>query len=144
MHNIQYVSGSGESCKYCCKCVDKIDKNNYFTVSKSSYGSLIWRENVLQNSKPVTYDKFQQAEQENKRNWKHLQGTAISINEVWHHILKYPEVITNLNFVMIKKHLLETRTGKSKQNLDNPININFTQYDDNVTNNSKIETTAFY
>ena len=57
----------------------------------------------LHNTKHVTSDKVQQAEQEKKRNWKHRQGTVISINEFWHHILKYPELITNLNLVIIQR-----------------------------------------
>ena len=32
------------------------------------------------NTKRVTSDKFQQEEQEKKRNWKHLPGTVISVN----------------------------------------------------------------
>ena len=91
----------------------------------------------LHNNKRVTSDKFQQAEPEKKINFKHLQGKFISINEFWHQILKYPEVIININFVMIQKNLLETRTGKSPRNIDNPTNKNFTQSDANVNNNSE-------
>ena len=61
----------------------------------------------------------------------------MSVNEVWDHILKYPEVITYLNFVMIQKTSLEKRTGKSLKNTENPTNNNFTQYDANDTNNPK-------
>ena len=89
------------------------------------------------NTKPVTSDKSQQVEQERKQNWKYQQGTVISVNESWHQILKYPEVITNLNLVMIQKTSLETRTVKSLRNPDNPTTNNFTQYDANVTNNPK-------
>ena len=96
-------------------------------MSTSAYGGLIRRDIVLHNTKRVTSDKFQQAEREKKRNGKHPQGAVISISEVWNHILKYPEVITNLNFVMIQKNSLVTRTGKLLQNTDNPTNNNFTQ-----------------
>ena len=137
MKNIQRVNGSGGLCKYCYKYFGKIDKNNYFTVSTSAGGSLIRRAIGLHNTQRVTSYKVQQAERDNKQNWKHPQGTVISVIEVWHHILKYPEVITNLNFVMIQTTSLETRTGKSIQNPDNPINNNFTQSDANVTNNSE-------
>ena len=51
--------------------------------------------------------------------------------------MKYPEVITNLNFVIILTISLESRTGKSLQNNDNSTNNNFTRSDANVTNNSK-------
>ena len=106
-------------------------------MSKSTDGSLIQLACFLKNTKHVTSDKVKQAEQDNKRNWKHTQGKVISINEVWHHILKYPEVITNLNFVIIQTTFLETRTRKSLQNPDNLTNNNFTQYDANVINNIK-------
>ena len=59
---------------------------------------------------------------------------SISINEVWHHILKNLENITNMNFVMIQKTSLETRTGESLWNPDNITSNNFTQSDYNVTN----------
>ena len=88
-------------------------------MSTSADGILIRRAICFHNNKRVTSDKFQQEELEKKLNWKHPQGTVISFNEVWHHILKYPEVITNLNFYMIKTTWLETRTGKSLQNTDN-------------------------
>ena len=91
----------------------------------------------LHNIKRVTSDKVQKSEREKKLNWKHPQGIVISINEVWHHIFKYPEVITNLNFVMIQKTQLDTIIGKSLQNTDNLTNNNFTQSDTNVTNNSR-------
>ena len=43
MHNIQRLSISGRSWKYCCKYVGKIKKNNYRKVSTSADGSLIRR-----------------------------------------------------------------------------------------------------
>ena len=67
MHNIQCLSGSGGSCKYCCKYIGKIEKNNYCTVSTSADGSLIQRAIFLRNTNCVTSDKFQQAEQEKKK-----------------------------------------------------------------------------
>ena len=36
-----------------------------------------------------------------------MQGTVISVNEVWHHVFKYPEVITNMSFVMIQTNFLK-------------------------------------
>ena len=107
------------------------------TVSTSAYGSLIRHAIVLHNTKCVTSDKFQQVEWYNKRNRKHPQGTVISINEIWHHILKYPEVMNNLNFFIIQTTSLETRTGKSLQNPDNPTNNHLIQSDANITNNPK-------
>ena len=129
MQNIQYLSGSGGPRKYCCKYVGKIDKNNYFTVSTSADGRFIWCASCLKNTKRVTSDKVKQAKLEKKRNCKHPQGTFISV------ILKYPEVITYLNFIMIQTDLLEKRTGKSLRNIDNPKKKMFTQSDANVTNN---------
>ena len=63
------------------------------------------------------------------------QGTVISVNEVWNNSFNYPEIITNLNFVMIQKTSSETRTEKSLRNPENLTNINFSQSDANVTNN---------
>ena len=89
----------------------------------------------LHNTKRVTSAKVQQAEQERKWHRKHPQETVISVREFWYHILKYPEVINNLDFVMIQTTSLETRTGESLWSSDNQTNNNFTKFDDNVTNN---------
>ena len=106
-------------------------------MSISADGSLIRHANILHNNKHVTSDKFQQEEREKKSNWKHMQGTVISFNEVWRQILKHLEVITHLNFSSIQITSLESRTGKSQQNPDNTTKKNFTQYDANVTNNDE-------
>ena len=90
IQNIQCLSGSGGSCKYICKYVGKIEKNNYWKVSTSADGSFIGRAIFLQNAKHFTSNKSQQSELDNKCNRKHPQGTVISFNEVWHQILKYP------------------------------------------------------
>ena len=87
--------------------------------------------------KPVTSNKAQQSEREKERNRKHPQVTVISVNEFWHHTLKYTKIITNLDSLMIQITLLESRTVKSLQKNDSYTNNNFTQPDANVTNNSK-------
>ena len=63
----------------------------------------------MHNIKCVTSDKPQQEEREKKQNWKHPQGIFISVNEVCHHILKYTEDFTNLNFVMIQTTSLKKK-----------------------------------
>ena len=106
-------------------------------MSTSEYGSLIRRAIILHHTKCVTSDKVQQAERDKKHNCKHPQGTVISVDEVWYHVLKNPEVITNLNYVMIQTTSLESITGKSLQNPENSTYTNFTQSDANATNNSE-------
>ena len=87
-------------------------------------GSLIQHAIILHNTRRVTSNKVQQSEREKKLNWKLPQGTFIIINEVWHHILNYSEVITHLNIFKIQTTSLETRNRKSLQNPDNPTNKN--------------------
>ena len=70
---------------------------------------------------------------------KLTQGAVISVNEVWNNSFNYPEIITNLNFVMIQTILLETINGKSLKNPDNTTSNNLTQYNANVTNNPENE-----
>ena len=89
------------------------------------------------NTKRVSSDKVPKSKAREKRNRKHPQGTVISFNEVWHHILKYRKIITNLNFVIIQTMFLETITEKSLQKTENLTNNNFSQSDGNVTNNSE-------
>ena len=91
-------------------------------MPKYDDGSFIRGAIFLHNTKRVTSNKFQQAKRVKKINWKHPHCTVISVNEVWHHILKYPEVITNLIFVMIETTLLETISGKSLRDTENPTN----------------------
>ena len=66
MQNCQMLCGAGGSCKYCCKYVAKVDKNNFFTASAGSDGTLILRGNFLHNTKCVVSDKVQQQEREKK------------------------------------------------------------------------------
>ena len=101
----------------------------------SADGSFIRRAIFLHNTKCATSGKVQQLEREKKQNCKYQQGTVISVNEVWHHILNYSEVIAHMSFFIIQTNLLETRTGKSLRNPENPTNNHFTQYDANVNNN---------
>ena len=56
MQNMQCLSGSEGSCKYCCKYVGKVEKN-YRTFSTYADGSLIWCEFFFHNNKPVTSNK---------------------------------------------------------------------------------------
>ena len=80
------------------------------TVSTNAGGSLIRRSNFLHNTKISSSVYHQQKEQELKRDYNHTLGRCISINEILHHILKYPEVITDLRFVIILTMSLELRT----------------------------------
>ena len=79
INNIQCLSGSVGLCKYYFKYVGKIDKNNNCTVSKYTDGSLTQRAffctipNVLLLIKSNNQNK-------RKKNWKHPQGTVISVN----------------------------------------------------------------
>lgn len=113
MQNCQRLCGSGGSCKYCCKYITKLDKNNYMSVATNANGDLIRRSNFMHNTKISSSNYFQEKEREKKRDWKHPQGRCMSINEILHHILKYPEVITDLRFEDIPTVSLELRTGIS-------------------------------
>ena len=64
MHNIQCLSGSGGSFKYCCKFIGKVDKK-YYTVPTSVDGSLIRWAICLENNKCVTSNKVQQVLKKN-------------------------------------------------------------------------------
>ena len=118
MQNFQFLCGSGGSCKYCCKYCAKVDKGNFCTVSTTKDGALLRRSNFLHNTKRVTSERYQQKEREKMRSFKHPQGNVISVNQIIHHILKYPEVITNLKFIQVPTTSLETRTGKALRKPD--------------------------
>ena len=129
MQNIQLLTQTGGVNKYVCKYIGKIDEQNYAAVkannldngsgsaifsgegSRGSNGSasLLTRSTFLHNTK-VTSSKMQE-DKDREKDSKYPQGRAIAHVEMLHQILKYPEVITDLEFISIATMPLEYRSG---------------------------------
>lgn len=114
MQNIQRLKGCGECCKYCCKYIGKIDEQNYLHVAVGKHGELIRQAYFLHNTK-ITSSKIAQEKEREKtqksRSKYEVHGRITSVNEMLHHILKYPDVFTDVEFKKIQTTSLEFRAG---------------------------------
>ena len=114
MQNCQRLDQAGGCCKYTCKYLGKIDKQNFVTVctNKEKKGSLQTNSTYLHNTKITTSDIQQEKERKENRDNKHPQGRCISLTEMLHVMLRYPEVYTDLVFISISTMPLELRCTK--------------------------------
>jgi predicted GIY-YIG superfamily endonuclease len=114
MQNIQRLDQAGGCCKYTCKYLAKIDKQNYISISvnKSDKNRLESNSTYLHNTKITSSDKQQQKEKVEDRDSKHPQGRCVSLTEMMHVMLRYPEVYTDLVFISVSSLPLELRCFK--------------------------------
>jgi hypothetical protein len=111
MQNVQKITGTGGCNKYVCKYIAKIDEQNYVIVSvkDGANGKLTTNTKFLHNTKvagtAINEEKVKNESRESSR----PGGRVISLMEMVHVMLKYPEVLTDLNFVNIPTVPLEMR-----------------------------------
>ena len=115
MQNIQMLTDCGGVNKYVCKYIGKIDEQNYVVIYVDGKGQLVTKGQFLHNTKITTSKKNEDDFREKDRFRNHPQGRAISQNEMVNLLLKYPETITNLNFIYISTLPLEFRAGTEKR-----------------------------
>ena len=124
MQNCQRLTSSGGCCKYCCKYISKIDQQNYITVSMDPTkkdGSMVTKSYFLHNTKVSSSEIAEEKEKDSRRDSNHPQGLCIAMTQMLHHMLRYAEVITDLNFVVISTLPLELRMGGIKVVTDNAV-----------------------
>ena len=109
MQNVQRLTGAGGCSKYVCKYIAKIDEQNYVIVYVDGEGKLITKATFLHNTK-VTSSKMAEDEKRKKDEDKN-QGRTVTLTEILHVILEYPEVVTNLNFIRVSTMPIEFRGG---------------------------------
>jgi len=112
MQNVQYLNykGGGGCCKYCCKYITKFDLGNRVSIDVKSDGTFVRKKEYLFNTKVSSSFMAQHKDKEGKsRNATSPKGRIISINEMCHVMLKYPEVFTDLVFTIISTSPLEFR-----------------------------------
>ena len=109
MQNIQKITNTGGYNKYTIKYIGKIDEQNYVIVNSDGHknGKLITNSTFLHNTK-LTASKYNGDKlRQKKRGNSHASGSAISLTEMLHSMLKYSEVSTDLNFICIPTTPLE-------------------------------------
>ena len=111
MQNVQLIQGTGGCNKYICKYIAKIDKHNYVVVCtyEDKNGKLITKYQFLHNTKVAGSKHNEDKACESSRESSRPQGRMISLMEMLHVMLKYPEVLTDLKFVSIPTVPLELR-----------------------------------
>lgn len=124
MQNIQLIKGTGGCNKYVCKYVGKIDEQNYVVVKAdpNSNGNLVTQSNFLHNTKVAGSKINEDAHRNNSRDSKKPTGRKISLMEMLHVILKYPEVYTDLQFVDVPTYPLAFRKSMGITAKRNPLN----------------------
>ena len=109
MQNVQRLTGTGGCAKYVCKYIAKIDEKNYVVIMVDGEGRLVTQATFLHNTK-ITSSKIAEDKDRMKNEGK-PQGRCISHLGMLHMLLKYPEVVTNLDFVKITTMPLGLRAG---------------------------------
>ena len=109
MQNVQKLTGAGGTSKYVCKYIAKIDEQNYVVVNVNGEGQFVTKSKFLHNTK-VASSKIAEDKKRQSDNGKN-QGRILIYFELLHVILKYPEVITNLDFERVTTMPLEMRAG---------------------------------
>ena len=113
MQNLQQLILTGGVNKYVCKYIGKIDEQNYIVifVDTETNGMLVTKATFLHNTKVTSSKMGEDKQRKQKSDSSYPQGRCISHMEMLHHMLKYPEVITNLRFTTIATTPLEFRAG---------------------------------
>ena len=109
MQDVQVLTGTGGCSKYVLKYIAKINEQNYCIVDVNGDGELVTKSHFLHNTK-VTSSKMGEDKQHEKYKYKNL-GRKIGNLEQIHVMLKYPEVVTNLDFEKISTMPLELQSG---------------------------------
>lgn len=109
MQNVQRLTGTGGCSKYVCKYISKIDEQNYVVIEVNGEGRLVTKSTFLHNTK-ISSSKMAE-DKAREKDHKKPQGFCISHLEMLHNMLKYPEVVTNLDFIKVPTMPLELRTG---------------------------------
>ena len=109
MQNVRLIRGCCGCNKYICKYIAKINKLNYVVVSvhQNTNGKLVTKSSFLHNTKISRSAHNENELHKLSHEYSRPQGRAISLMEMLHVMLKYPEVITDLRFVAIPTVPLE-------------------------------------
>ena len=103
MQNVQRLTGAGRYSKYICKYIAKIDEQNYVIIEVDGKGRLVSKATFLHNTKVSSSKNAQDSE--HQKNATKPQGKCMAVLEMLHVMLKYPEIVTNLEFIKLQQCL---------------------------------------
>ena len=106
MQNAQVLADTGGCSKCVLKHCAKIDEQNYCVVEVNGSGKMVTKSTFLHNTK-VTSSKM--GKDKDCENNKKPNGNVVSPLQTHHHILQYPKIVINLDFVKASTILLELR-----------------------------------
>lgn len=130
MQNVQRLVGTGGCSKYICKYIAKLDEQNYVVIEVDGEDKLVTQATYLHNTK-VSSSKM--GEEKLRKNVAHKpQGRCISLLEMLHIMLKYPEVVRDVEFCQVPTMPLESRPAVK-------INSNVEQDEDRQYQTSTID-----
>lgn len=123
MQNAQILTHSGGSKKYCCKYVSKVDEQNYTVVKVNNAGQLVTRTEFLANTKVSSSKYNEDLAMKKRKDDNRIRGRTIGQIEMLHHMLQYPEVITDMSFINISTLPLELRAGVEVFKYKSPVDV---------------------
>jgi hypothetical protein len=111
--NFQKLTSACGCSKYCGKYITKFDDHNYIVVSmdKKEKGILVTQFSFLHITKISSSKMGEEEVKKSNRNNHHPHGRCISLTEMLHYMLRYPEMFTYLIFIAISTMHLELRIG---------------------------------
>ena len=110
MQNAQQMNGAGGTAKYVCKYLAMVDAQNYVVIEVDGTGKLITKSRFLHNTK-ITSSNIAESKAKEKRMQDKNEGKCICDIEMLATMLKYPEIITNIEFKKVSTMPLELRGG---------------------------------
>ncbi len=113
MQNIQCLTQSGGLNKYVCKYIGKIDENNHVIIRAHPHdpGVLVSQSTFLHNTKISSSSINELKALQKKRGKNHPKGRAMSLMEMMHVCLGYPQIHTDMVFESVSTLPLEQRAG---------------------------------
>eukprot|EP00957_Ditylum_brightwellii_P072326 5497292-Ditylum_brightwellii.AAC.1 len=126
MQNAQQLTECSGVNKYVNKYIIKMDQQNFVVINVNGQesGALVTKDQFLHYTKITGSKTNEEKKRKSKHGYDHPQGRASSLMEMYHHIFKYSEVLTDLCFKSIPTVALELQsTTEIQQNgIDGRIN----------------------
>ena len=109
MQNVQVLTCKGVCYKYVCNYIAKIDEHNCVVVLVDVSGKLVTKATFLQNTKVTSSKMGEDKDRETQKN--KVPGRCMSHMEMLHMMLKFTEVVKNLEFIKVSTFPLELQAG---------------------------------
>ena len=142
MQNIQILTKTNGCNKYCCKYVSLLKAENYVTTkSNPLQKNKISIESHHLHAPKVTSSGIAEEKEKKKKTGNKPVGRNISLNEMYHVMLGYAEVHTDMEFISIQTCPLELRAAVERTYKKK--NGNNDQNNDQDRNNNDVQDGAY-